>query len=121
MNINSRKQQQMNLEHLEKCAIRHHKGTLAIVEKLVGVPESHIEMCPLIAKKGTVLHAYFPQTNGRAPDYDYLNPYVMNGAFSLELKMKYLHYLETAQKIEANHNLIDISSVRLTYKFPSRD
>ena len=32
----------------------------------------------------------------------------MNGAFSLELKMKYLHYLETGKKIESGHELCGI-------------
>ncbi|MDO9104342.1 MAG: hypothetical protein Q7U57_05205 [Methylovulum sp.] len=91
----------MNLDHLEKCAQRQHKGTMAIVEKMVGLPQSQIKMCPIIVKKGTELCMYSPYP----ADCEYISPYIMNGGFSLELKMKYLHYLETGKQIESGHKL----------------
>lgn len=98
----------MDIGYLEKCAERHHKGTLAIAEKLVGLPEALIESCPVVVKKATDIYLYMPNSNAQHIDSDYVNPYIMNGAFSLELKMKFLHALETGTKLEAGHRLLDL-------------
>ncbi|WP_331352965.1 hypothetical protein [Cellvibrio sp. UBA7671] len=100
----------MNINYLEICTQRHHKATLALVEKLVGVPSELVETCPVIAKKGTELHMVMPGITGLTIDYDFVNPYIMNGAFSLELKMKFLNLIETGNKIEAGHRLLGIFS-----------
>lgn len=41
-------------------------------------------------------------------DSDYVNPYIMNGSFAIELKMKYLHFLETGFKMKGGHRLRDL-------------
>lgn len=95
----------MNIEYLEKCAERYHIGTMAVVEKLVGLPSSMIKVAPFIAKKGANLIFYAPKGNvGIHPNNEYIHPYIMNGAFSLELKMKLLHAVETNSEMQG-HNL----------------
>lgn len=99
----------MDLNNLKKCAYRQELATAAIVEKLVGLPADLIEVFPVIAKKSAAIHVFFPGIFGSINE-DYVNPYVMNGAFALELKMKYLHALETGERMESTHRLDAIFS-----------
>jgi hypothetical protein len=98
----------MDIKNLELCALRQDRATEAIVEKLVGLPARFIKVFPIIAKKGTFLHMYMPGNVGVNIDYDFVSPYIMNGAFSLELKMKYLHALETGEKMKSGHKLLEL-------------
>ena len=98
----------MDIEYLGKCADRHHLGTLAIVEKLLQTNWNPDDVCPYLVKKAKDIHFYVPAISAVEPNHEYISPYIMNGAFSLELKMKYLHALETGKKMEAGHRLLEL-------------
>jgi hypothetical protein len=55
-------------------------------------------------RKGKQL-IYHSSVEGPKPDMDYVNPYIMNGSFSLELRFKYLHAIETGEKMAHGHEL----------------
>jgi hypothetical protein len=72
------------------------------------MPSPLVSTFPLVAKKGATLFYFAPQEV--QTDTDFINPYIMNGSFSLELHMKYLHALETERKLLGGHRLWDLFS-----------
>jgi hypothetical protein len=94
----------MNIDHLGKCADRQHKATLAVAQQLVGLPAPAIPSLPIVVRRGDLL-IYHSTVAGPRQDMDYVNAYIMNGSFSLELRFKYLHALETGQKMQHGHEL----------------
>lgn len=93
----------MNIDYLGKCAIRQHRATLAVAQQLVGLPYPLIHSLPFLAKRKNELWLYAPFRS--KIDFDFVNPYIMNGSFSLELRMKYLHALETGIALPQGHRL----------------
>lgn len=94
----------MNIEYLGKCADRQHKATLAVAQQLVCLPAPAIPSLPIVVRRGELL-IYHSTVEGPKPDMDYVNPYIMNGSFSLGLRFKYLHALETGEKMQHGHEL----------------
>lgn len=94
----------MGINSLKLSANRQHKATMAIASRLVGVPEYMIVSCPVITRKAGGIYCYAPGIRGEM-DTDFINSYIMNGAFALELKFKYLHELETHSRLEEGHRL----------------
>ena len=94
----------MNIDYLGKCSDRQHKATLAVAQQLVCLPAPQIVSLPIVVRRGELL-IYHSAQEGSRPDMDFVNPYIMNGSFSLELRMKYLHALETGQKMAHGHEL----------------
>lgn len=94
----------MNIDYLGKCSERQHKATLAVAQQLVCLPAPIIASLPIVVRRGKVL-IYHSSQDGPRPDMDFVNPYIMNGSFSLELRMKYLHALETGKKMTHGHEL----------------
>ena len=97
----------MNIEGFEKAAENYHKGTMAVVEKLLGVPEISINTTPIIVRKGGETLGFVLGKANIQMDMDYMQPYIMNGAFSLEVHMKLISLLETGDKLHG-HNLLEL-------------
>jgi hypothetical protein len=94
----------VNIGYLGECANRQHKATLAIAQQLVCLPALAIRSFPIVVRKGELL-IYHAAAEGPNPDMEYVNPYIMNGSFALELRFKYLHALETKQTMQHGHEL----------------
>ncbi|PVZ71603.1 hypothetical protein [Pelagibaculum spongiae] len=99
----------MNIESMEIHANRLHKGTMAILEKLTGMPEDKIPYLPIIACSKGKTRCFTPSATQGGSNPEYIASYIINGAFSLEIKMKYLHALETGHEIKG-HKLLELFS-----------
>lgn len=97
----------MNIEALEKAAENYHKGTMAVVEKLLGIPERYIVTTPIIVLKGSKPLCFVLDKTNIQPHVNFIQPFVMNGAFSLEVKMKLISLLETEKELRG-HNLLKL-------------
>lgn len=97
----------MNIKGLEKAAENYHKGTMAVVARLVGLPESLIKTTPIIIRKSNKTYCYISGSSNLQLDMDFVQPFIMNGAFSLEVKMKLLSILETGVQLRG-HNLLEL-------------
>lgn len=97
----------MNIQGLEKSAKFYHKGTMAIASRLVGVPEVAIKTTPIIVKKGNQTFGFVLGKNNVPSNMDYMQPFIMNGAFSLEIKMKLIYLLEKGVLLQG-HNLLKL-------------
>lgn len=97
----------MDVESLRVSANNYHKGTMTLVSNLLGVPNEMIKTCPIVVRKRGDTLALALGTQGIANDMDYMLPYIINGAFSLEVKMKYLNYFETGVLMQG-HNLLTL-------------
>jgi len=95
----------MNKDAIEKSANFYHKGTMAILEKLIGTKASAIVASPIIFKKGTEIFSIVPGKKDITNNMDYMLSYIMNGSFSLEIKIKLLLLLES-NKWENGHRLL---------------
>ena len=97
----------MNIKGLEKAAENYHNGTMALVEKLIGVPERQIKTTPIIIRKNNKTFCYISEYSNLRPDCNFIQPFIINGAFSLEVKMKFLSILETGVQLRG-HNLLEL-------------
>jgi hypothetical protein len=101
---------EMNIPHAQKNADRFHKTTLLLASKVTGVPyqlllRDRFKTLPIIVSDGKTLALYFEGSN--RGDTDFITPYVVNGAFSLELCLKILRYHE-AKEWPSGHNLSNL-------------
>lgn len=94
----------MNIESLEKNIDKFHKATAHLAGAIIGVPAVCLREFPVVVKKEDELIVY---GLGKLTDTDFINPYVVNAAFSLELSLKLLHYLDQ-KKWKSGHNLCNI-------------
>jgi hypothetical protein len=97
----------MNIPHARINADRFHKTTLFLASKVAGVPYQlllgdRFKTLPIIVSDGKTLALFFEGSN--RGDSDFITPYVVNGAFSLELSLKILRYSE-AEEWPSGHNL----------------
>jgi len=97
----------MNIQGLEKSAKDYHKGAMAIASRLVGIPEQAIKTTPIIVKKGSQTFGLVLGKSNILNNMDYMQPFIMNGAFSLEIKMKLIYLLEKGEQLQV-HNLLKL-------------
>lgn len=89
----------MDISHARKNAERFHKTTLLLASRVTGLPyaiflSGRFVTLPVIVGDGQRLAMFYQGGKGEG-DSDSITPYVVNGAFSLELNLKVLRYLET--------------------------
>ncbi len=89
----------MDILLAKKSAERFHKTTLLLAGRITNLPydyflEGHFETLPVIVGDGKLLTLYF-EGGREGGDTELITPYVVNGAFSLELYLKILLFLET--------------------------
>lgn len=86
----------MNVEHLTKSAKRFHKATTVLASHIMGQTVTEINInnlsLPIVARQDDKIWIVSPR--GILGDTDFITPYVVNAAFSLELHLKLLHLLE---------------------------
>ena len=90
----------MDISHARKNAERFHKTTLLLASRVTGLPyaifsSGRFVTLPVIVGDGQRLAMFYQGGKGDG-DSDAITPYVVNGAFSLELNLKVLRYLETS-------------------------
>lgn len=90
----------MDISHARKNAERFHKTTLLLASRVTGLSydsfvSEPVVTLPVIVGDGQRLGIFYPGAK-RDGDTDSITPYVVNGAFSLELNLKVLRYLETS-------------------------
>ena len=89
----------MDITHARKSAERFHKTTLLLASRVTALPydyflDGHFETLPVVVSDGKKLTLYFEGAR-KDGDFELTMPYVVNGAFSLELYLKVLLFLET--------------------------
>lgn len=100
----------MDLNHAHVSAMRFHKTTLVLVSHLTGLSIDDIsknDRCfPIVVNKrdGNLCCASMGKPTG---DNDFITPYVVNAAFSLELNLKLLVFYET-NKWPKGHYLLNL-------------
>lgn len=91
----------VDLKKAEIAANRFHKTTILLASKVSGSPinSSHVYVTlPHIVTKGSkaiCIYSRFKVHPAGLDDSDYINTYVVNGAFSLELHLKILMLIES--------------------------
>lgn len=90
----------MNIPHARKNADRFHKTALLLASKITGLPAAEffagrVKVFPIIVGDGLNRLAIFYQGRQQDGDSDFITPYVVNAAFSLELYLKLLRHSET--------------------------
>jgi hypothetical protein len=96
----------LDVSYLFKCAERQHKATVLLAERVTGVPSEAISSLPVLIKTDRHMALFSYQVNGG--DNDFINPYLMNAAFALELYFKYLHAAESGQQLVGGHDLLTL-------------
>lgn len=89
----------MDITHARKSAERFHKTTLLLAGAITDLPYDyffggHFETLPIVVGDGKRLSVYF-EGGRESGDVELITPYVVNGAFSLELYLKVLLFAET--------------------------
>lgn len=84
----------MDLEHAQKSARRFHKVALVLGSHAMGldvdkVVRERISLPIVVQERGTI---YVLNLGTERKDDDFITPYVVNGAFSLELHLKLLSF-----------------------------
>lgn len=95
----------MNIDGLEKNIDKFHKAAAHLAGAIIGVPAKGLREFPVVVKREDGLIIAYGI--GKVTDSDFINPYVVNAAFSLELSLKLLHYLDQ-KKWKDGHNLYNI-------------
>ena len=90
----------MDISHARKNAERFHKTTLLLASRVTGLSyaiflSERFVTLPVIVGDGQRLAMFYQGGKGEG-DSDSITPYVVNAAFSLELNLKVLRYLETS-------------------------
>jgi hypothetical protein len=87
----------MNIVHANKSAHRFHQATVALAARVMGIDVARVVRddysLPLVVQEGGVIHMVNLGT--QRGDDDFITPYVVNGAFSLELHLKLLGFLQS--------------------------
>ena len=103
----------IDVKKAEKSATCFHKTTILLASKVSGSPVnmSHVYITlPHIVSKGSKALCIYGKikvhTSGSG-DSDFITPYVVNGAFSLELHLKILKFIESGNWPKG-HRLIDL-------------
>lgn len=96
----------MDLVHAKKSANRFHKATVALASIAMGLEEKRVVddkySLPLVVQENGKIFVLNMGTPHQ--DDDFITPYIVNGAFSLELHLKLLNFLET-NKWSKEHRL----------------
>lgn len=98
----------MDILHARKSAERFHKTTLLLASRVTGLPYDyflggHFETLPVVVGDGKKLSVYF-EGGREGGDIELITPYVVNGAFALELYLKVLYFAET-NSVARGHKL----------------
>ncbi len=88
----------LDIDYAYKQADRFSKAPILLAFEAVG--DRHLSkdteptrLLPVVVQDGNTLICYYEATSKRS-DFDYLNPYIINAAFSLELYLKVLLFRE---------------------------
>ena len=108
----------MDISHARKNCERFHRTTLLLASRVCGLPHSsflvgRFKTLPVIVGDGQTKLAMFYESNVNQGDSDSITPYVVNGAFALELYLKVLQFLETSSWPKG-HRLYEDLYLRLT-------
>jgi len=103
--------QHTDAKHLKIQVERFHKVAALLASKVTGEPfadmlSMNVDTFPCIVSDGSMLSCVLARRPHRR-DYDYITPYVVNAAFSMELRFKLLKLLETNEWI-SGHELIGL-------------
>jgi hypothetical protein len=97
----------MDLAHARKSAHRFHQATTALAARAMGLDVERVirdgYSLPLVVQENGAI--YVLNMGTQRQEYDFITPYVVNGAFSLELHLKLLGFLES--KIWSKKHTLD--------------
>lgn len=97
----------MTKKNRESMVEKFHKSAVHMAEKLVGESAENFSTFPFVAKNENGYALYLPGVDSQNADYDFLHPYVVSAGLSLELKIKYLYFIESGKELRG-HNLLNL-------------
>jgi HEPN domain-containing protein len=96
---------EINEKYLRNNVERFHKTATVLAEKVSGVAAGALRLFPIVI--GQTPNLYVLTTGTKKGDTDFITPYVINAAFSLELCLKLARFQESGEWLWG-HKLLEL-------------